>query len=133
MDGDGTGRDVGGEPRSGTAGKAFGSATEVEVAWAAGLFEGEGSIWIARSHGNSYPRITVASNDTDVLEKFQRIIGCGRIRIQKTNPKHTQQYKFVVSKQQQVRDAFYAMYPWLGERRQKRGLEVLAECAKPRE
>jgi hypothetical protein len=49
-----------------------------EIAWAAGLLDGEGSIW---AHSGSYPTISVAqSGSTFVLERFQDAMG-GRGRI----------------------------------------------------
>jgi hypothetical protein len=79
-----------------------------------------------------YPRLRVSSNDQDVLERFKQVIGCGAVHVRKppASAKHRQQYEFSVTRAEQARDAFYAMYPWLGTRRRERGLEVLAECAK---
>lgn len=110
----------------------FAGATEVEIAWAAGLFEGEGSISIQKIKHYRYPHLNVTSTDLDVLEKFQRIIGCGYIRVHNNsnNPLHKGCYRFKLHRAKQVRDAFYTMYPHLGTRRRERGLEVLAECAK---
>jgi hypothetical protein len=80
--------------------------------------------------GRAYSRMQVASNDVDVLEKFQRVIGCGSVRLKKKAVgAHAAQYVFSLTRREQVRDAFMAMYPHLGARRQRRGLEVLAECA----
>jgi hypothetical protein len=127
--------DGSGAPSERADATAFGTASEVDIAWAAGLFEGEGSLSIARRRERGYPLFRVSSNDKDVLERFAAIIGCGHVRTRQKPAKaqHKQQYEFTLTRQQQARDAFYAMYPWLGERRRTRGLEVLAECAKLRD
>lgn len=49
-----------------------------EIAWAAGLFEGEGSF--DHSAGNAHrPRATMSLTDQDVLERFMRAVGVGTI------------------------------------------------------
>lgn len=54
----------------------------VAIAWAAGLFEGEGSITTKRNDARSQRltvRFTLASTDLDVVEKFWHIMECGNI------------------------------------------------------
>jgi hypothetical protein len=51
----------------------------LEVAWAAGLFEGEGSIHANTIKGRIYLLLNLSSNDRDVVERFARAIGCGRV------------------------------------------------------
>ena len=58
--------------------------TEAErIAWAAGLFEGEGSIGAQTTcaHGNVRVRVrfTLAMTDRDVLERFHAIVGAGSV------------------------------------------------------
>ncbi len=52
-------------------------APEEEIAWAAGLFEGEGCF---SSTCEKTPRASMASTDLDVLERFAKIVGCGSIK-----------------------------------------------------
>jgi hypothetical protein len=54
-------------------------ATETEIAWAAGLFEGEGSItYIPRG---LHPDLQVAINmtDEDVVRRFEAVVDRGRV------------------------------------------------------
>lgn len=57
---------------------------EQEIAWAAGLFEGEGTFCAnkaKRAGGFSfYPRAQLASTDHDVILRFQEAVGVGKIR-----------------------------------------------------
>jgi len=53
--------------------------TEVDRAWAAGLFEGEGSFCWQRTDGRDYPRAHLGTTDPDVLRRFAKIVGVGRI------------------------------------------------------
>jgi|ERR1035437_4670833 hypothetical protein len=54
-----------------------------DTAWAAGLFEGEGSFDVKRSvaKGNwySYLRLQIDSTDEDVLRKFLTVAACGKV------------------------------------------------------
>ena len=55
----------------------------VEMAWAAGLFEGEGSIhWTGKreGHGNTYRLVLqMAMTDKEPLDRFASIIGIGNV------------------------------------------------------
>lgn len=62
--------------------------SDVERAWLAGLFEGEGCISFSKSKHvfkngqkstNVYPVLVIASTDLDVIEKFGQLVGFGRI------------------------------------------------------
>ena len=99
-----------------------------EVIWAAGLFEGEGTITIARlPSGKQYPRIKVKMTDEDVIAKFASIFDMTYRSVQKDK-----------SWQEHWKDAWYtdctgkkayavlmAIYPWLGTRRRTRVREAI--------
>lgn len=53
--------------------------TEIEIAWAAGLFEGEGCFDASGGQHAHRPRATMSLVDTDVLDKFVRIVGVGKV------------------------------------------------------
>lgn len=57
----------------------------IELAWAAGLFEGEGCL-SASVNQPHHPIITVTSTDHDVLERFRRAVGVGTIRSKEVEP-----------------------------------------------
>ena len=48
-----------------------------KLAWAAGLFEGEGCFYI--NEKGKYVNATVTSTDKDVLDAFLQVIGFGKI------------------------------------------------------
>ena len=55
-------------------------ASEAELAWAAGLFEGEGSIGIDRRtsrHGSL--RLQIGMCDEEVLCRFKDVVGIGNV------------------------------------------------------
>jgi len=61
----------------------------VRLAWAAGLFEGEGSFTVHRSRNptrkdgftnvNAYPCAQLQMTDKDVMDKFVEIVGVGKV------------------------------------------------------
>jgi ribosomal protein S27AE len=93
---------------------------ESEVAWAAGLFEGEGSIAIL---GNSV-RLHLAMTDEDTVYRFREIVGVGGIcirRIRRTQPLHT----WHLNKRADVERVLTLLLPWLSSRRTARAMEAL--------
>ncbi len=53
--------------------------TDKDVAWAAALFEGEGSFGFSRVRGKLYPQAMLKTTDYDVICRFHRIVGVGAI------------------------------------------------------
>jgi hypothetical protein len=107
--------------------------TEAEVAWAAGLFEGEGTIVVTTATKSGHPRvgIAVASTDLDVLEKFQKIVGFGGIhkKTMKVQPHHKQQYQWGCGTHGETVRILTWLRPWLCSRRAGRADEALATLA----
>lgn len=103
--------------------------SDVEVAWFAGLFEGEGSFEIGK---NGLVRLTIAITDRDVIERVEAMFPTGYISVR---PSHTPVksnggkprdiYAWRVSGPGRVRTVIDLMLPLLGERRTARAREVL--------
>jgi hypothetical protein len=100
--------------------------TAEDIAWAAGLFEGEGSLWTA---GRTGIRASVSMTDRDVVERFCAIVGSGRVRpLPPRQPHHTPQYRWEIARVEQVRELIALFRPWLGDRRRLRADELLAHA-----
>lgn len=86
-----------------------------EFAWAAGFFDGEG--WANRSGRGVQSRINQSDNDgvPDVLVRFQRVVGCGRIGGPVREEGRKDLYFWCVSSQIDVGTVATAIWPWLGE------------------
>jgi hypothetical protein len=105
--------------------------TEAEVAYCAGLFEGEGSIAVYRKYGVF---IHIKMTDLEPLEKFMSIMGgsiCGpyqakRLRVDGGPMKPVWYYR-VGSWVKVIRIA-NLMLPWLGPRRSAKITEVLSHA-----
>lgn len=104
------------------------ATTDAEIAWAAGLFEGEGCFHITKTPwGSKVPTLSIQMTDRDVLEKFQRIVdSAGVSGPVDRGPRRKLMYKIDVAERAAVKRVTTAFLPWLCERRKVRALEVLA-------
>lgn len=101
-----------------------------DIAWAAGLFEGEGSMYPYRDSktGRLYPRLDLASTDEDVVRRFSRIVDGRAVYgpIQRGEKKPFWRWQATGGP---AKKALALFAPYLGERRTARMHEVLALCA----
>ena len=112
-------------------------ATVEEWAWAAGLFEGEGSIYSmdrAKDGHHQLPvmRLAIQMSDRDVVERFCRIVECGKVGGERRfgREHHKPMYMWVISRRSEIERLLLTMLPWFGERRSAKAHEALAEIAK---
>jgi len=92
-----------------------------DYAWAAGFFDGEGCVSVNRMPSGNYLRLQVASTDLPVLERLQRVIGCGRINgpyqhhpDHKTRAHHKPVWHWRASSDE-ARAALDLIKPWLSQ------------------
>jgi hypothetical protein len=106
-----------------------------EIAWAAGLFEGEGSFITgidrrgALRYPRRYPRVVIAMTDRDVIERFGRIMGFGNVQIRPFYPSQGHGYKrlyeWKTGRFEYVQATVALFWPYLGERRKAKAREIL--------
>lgn len=104
--------------------------TREDLAWAAGLFEGEGCFTTSRR--GRFQCAKVSMTDADVVERFNAIIGFGsltNLRLSQKNPKWKDQRCWTVSNFEGFQAVVVMLWPWLGERRRARAIEVLQRVA----
>jgi hypothetical protein len=96
----------------------------VNKAWAAGLFEGEGSFGLRR---NGTVLLSLSSTDKDVIERFRSVIGTGRISSQPPgrNGRRKRIWRVDVIQVAEVLRIIEILYPWLGTRRRARADEAI--------
>jgi hypothetical protein len=95
-----------------------------QIAWAAGLFDGEGSIHV-RHNGVS---LQLGMTDRDLIERFRSVVGAGGICTRthlRTKPLHT----WHLGKRAEVQRVLNDLLPWFGERRGERAQEGLSFIA----
>lgn len=51
-----------------------------DIAWAAGLFEGEGAIIQRQRPRGKYTYLSLKMSDRDTVERFRNIVDCGNVR-----------------------------------------------------
>lgn len=101
-----------------------------DTAWAAGLFEGEGSIVTRPQIYHRHPSPTVSlwlrTTDLDVLERFAGVVAYGNITRVRRRACHTKaQFSWSMSARVEVIRVLDLLYPWFGLRRKEKALEAL--------
>lgn len=105
-----------------------------QLAWAAGLFEGEGSMGLKgfgppRKDGTKklYPRMTLVSTDKDVVERFRDYMQCGTAYYRKPQKGgHKPSWVWEVNSKS-ARESINKIYPYLCGRRQAKAREVFGD------
>lgn len=92
-----------------------------ESGWAAGLFEGEGSVIITPK---GYVHLQLSMVDEDVVERFCNLVG-GRLYSYQELSSGKTYHRATVSKSDQAVRVGLQMTPWLGNRR----LKVVADAS----
>ena len=99
--------------------------TTTEIAWLAGLYEGEGCLNKDKRRKASY-RINIVMTDKDVIERLGRVSGVGKVRGQtKQEAHHKDQYRWTVHKRKDIRSILSNILPYLGDRRAHDALNAL--------
>jgi hypothetical protein len=103
-------------------------ASDTEIAWAAGLFEGEGCIGLGGPWRPREVRLWVVSTDLDVLERFAAIAACGSITPKRDRASRRKPcWAWSCSARSDVQRVLSAFRPWLLQRRGERADEALAK------
>ena len=108
--------------------------TTRDIAWAAGLFEGEGCFGIPkeRSYGpqtKARPRLLLSSTDEDVVRRFHAIVGVGRVsgpRRHKGKPHHKPFFTWITGSFEGMQAVTALFWSFLGERRRGKAADLLA-------
>lgn len=104
------------------------TATREDLAWAAGLFEGEGCFSLAHAKGVAQPTCVVSMSDEDVIRRLHRLLGIGSVR--KTSrkaygPDRKDLWTWTAAGFRSAQYVVALLWNWLGERRQTRAAEIL--------
>lgn len=95
-----------------------------EIAWAAGFFEGEGSITECRGR----LRAQLKNTDVEVIDRFAAIVGVGVVygpyRRRSTDGFRRKPAWLWVAEEHDALDALALLGPWLSGRRLARALEL---------
>jgi hypothetical protein len=94
----------------------------MNIAWMAGLFEGEGSIYFDKS--NKQWRMKLKMTDEDVVNRFHKYSGCGKVYYE-PNKNFKPAWNWVLFRQKEVKDFLIQLLPYFGERRACKALNAL--------
>ncbi len=104
-----------------------------DVAWFAGLFEGEGCFSIEKNGG---VKLTVGMTDKDIIDRIREMFPkCSNMKPIQPKPVrdsyNTPKIRYVwrVSKPDEVKRIVELIMPWLGERRKAKAQEMLEHLA----
>lgn len=92
--------------------------TEVELAWLAGLLEGEGSFLKGPPSSTNRPRIAVEMTDEDVIRRAAQLVGVGYVGSSKRDPKWKPTFRITVRGRSSV-SLMKLLRPLMGARRQQ--------------
>lgn len=103
--------------------------SEAEIAWLAGILEGEGSFmaWI-RTRGDRGVRIQMGSTDKDILDRIADMVSIGTVRLvpAQHNKFGTKPlWIWALTSKTDVRILAQRLLPWLGERRRKQAEAII--------
>jgi hypothetical protein len=102
---------------------------DLEIAWAAGLWEGEGCFSMSRtSTGRIQAQAIISSVDKDVIEKFHKIVEFGTIKIRQPAEGRSEKqvsYVWSVSSISKFSELALMFWPYLGQRRRARAIEII--------
>lgn len=102
-----------------------------DLAWAAGFWDGEGSAYLTGGSGRrtKQPQARINQSSTtgvpEVLIRFQRIVGLGRIRGPQLSEGREPLYQWTVSSRADVLTTYRALAPWLGPVKRDQFVAVL--------
>jgi hypothetical protein len=102
-----------------------------DIAWVAGVFEGEGTIRPRRTATHYGAQVSIRMDDEDVIRRIHTILGFGNVyqlAEHRKSGKTVMQYNWQVAAAQDVRQFLTLVMPYLGQRRHLAAEEALANC-----
>lgn len=89
-----------------------------QIAWAAGLFEGEGTVGYQETAGRIRVRFALAMTDEDMVRRFHSIVGVGNVAGPSWHSGSTKpQWRWSATSKADAATVSDLFYPFLGERR----------------
>ena len=112
-------------------------ATEVDIAWAAGVFEGEGCIAVAKGACYSHMQLVVVMSDEDIITRLHDVLGLGVVRgpfFRKTAAGNDAKplWMWRAGAFQHTQAILGLFWKHLGKRRKERAATALRLCGVPR-
>lgn len=101
--------------------------TELELAWLAGLLEGEGSFVPPPPSDPNRPRISIEMTDRDIVRRVATMFELAYVQSRRYETKVNWKQSFcVILRGQRAVSLMKRLYPYMGERRKKRINEIIS-------
>ncbi len=94
------------------------------MAWAGGLFEGEGCFTQSWSHGFIRPTAILTMTDEDTVRRFAEYVGFGTVTHKAGRGTYKPQWRWQTTRLEQFQALMAMLWPFLGQRRQARAKEL---------
>ena len=99
---------------------------DLQAAWAAGLYEGEGCLY---KSGNQW-RLQLNMTDKDVVDRFHAFVHCGSVRpLASRQNHHKAAWRWTCAARADVARVLQTLLPYLGDRRAAKATECLRMLA----
>lgn len=97
-----------------------------KLAWAAGLFEGEGCFCVKRGSRSpdEYPQAIIVMTDEDVVRSFRHVMGLVYMSA-KATARTKAKWRWVANSYQEFQQTVCYFWPWLHARRRAKVKEIL--------
>ena len=95
--------------------------SNIELAWCAGFFDGEGTTSFLKKDSWIGPRVSVPQNNILPLQRFAKAVGCGKIY------EHTTRkgmFQWTCQRKDDVANVLNQLWPYLCEQKKEQALEV---------
>jgi hypothetical protein len=103
-------------------GEDMNKLTESEIAWLAGIYEGEGCCKISSGRAIG---VEIVMTDEDIIQRLHELTGVGYVHtLAQRNEKYKQVYKWNVGSADAV-EFLTTILPWLGKRRSIRAKNAI--------
>jgi len=99
------------------------------LAWAAGIFEGEGCISVSNDRRRRL-KVSVSMTDRDVIEKFGHIMGLGSVRGPYMKAGLKDSWQWEVTSSENVQAVLAAFWEFLCSRRKTKAVEAIKIASK---
>lgn len=101
-------------------------ASEYDLAWAAGLFEGEGTTCATRHREVKYASVALCMNDEEPVRRFHEIVGVGNVNFNPVRGNPNPRWDWKAGAKKDVEYVVELLAPWLSDRRLVQAVNALA-------
>ena len=108
------------------------SVNELDIAWAAGFFDGEGNVRVVKQtrdgRENRWVHMQIGQSDRRPLDRFRAIFGGKIVPLGPSKLSKSQRWHWYLYRRAEVDAAMEAMRPHLSEPKLEQWAAVQAEC-----